>query len=102
MLRAGIFSKNEEAIVSIHHAHLTIRAAMYCFLNTDSYEEAVLKAVNLGDDTDTTAAVTGALAGIYYGFDAIPEKWIKGIRRSNDINDLCNRLAASLNINENY
>jgi ADP-ribosylglycohydrolase len=55
-------------------------------------------AVNLGDDTDTTASVTGALAGIYYGFDSIPVKWRNEIRRSNDINDLCNRLATAMNI----
>ena len=81
---------------TIHHAHFTIQAAIYCFLKTGSYTEAVLMAVNLGDDTDTTASVTGALAGLYYGFDAIPEKWIKGIKRSNDIHDLCNRLATAM------
>jgi len=85
-------------VISIHHAHLTIQAGMYCFMKTDSYEEAVLMAVNLGDDTDTTASVTGGLAGIYYGFDAIPVKWRNEIRRSNDINDLCNRLAAAMEI----
>jgi ADP-ribosylglycohydrolase len=91
-----------DTINSIHHAHLTIRAAMYCFLNTNSYTEAVLMAVNLGDDTDTTASVAGALAGIYYGFDSIPVKWRNEIRRSNDISDLCNRLAAAMNIQKNY
>jgi ADP-ribosylglycohydrolase len=91
-----------DTINSIHHAHLTIQAAMYCFLNTNSYTEAVLMAVNLGDDTDTTASVAGALAGIYYGFDSIPVKWRNEIRRSNDISDLCNRLAAAMNIQENY
>jgi ADP-ribosylglycohydrolase len=89
---------NVNDLSTIHHAHHTIQAAIYCFLKTDSYEEAVLMAVNLGDDTDTTASVTGALAGIYYGFDSIPVKWRNEIRRSNDINDLCNRLATAMNI----
>lgn len=97
-IRGKMFMKKVDSLITIHHAHLTIEAAVYCLLKTESYEEAVLMAVNLGDDTDTTASVTGALAGIYYGFDAIPEKWIKGIRRSNDINGLCNRLEAAMKI----
>lgn len=99
LLREEMTKRDVSDVETIHHAHLTIKAAVYCFMNTDSYEEAVLMAVNLGDDTDTTASVTGALAGIYYGFDAIPEKWVNGIRRSNDINDLCSRLAAAMKIN---
>lgn len=99
LLRVNIAERDVNEIETIHHAHLTIKAAVYCFMNTGSYEEAVLMAVNLGDDTDTTASVTGALAGIHYGFESIPEKWINGIRRSNDINDLCDRLAAAMKIN---
>lgn len=42
--------------------------------------DCVLTAVNLGDDTDTTAAVAGAIAGVYYGFEAIPPKWVGQLR----------------------
>jgi ADP-ribosyl-[dinitrogen reductase] hydrolase len=98
LLLGGITTRSENSIITIHHAHLTIQAAMYCFMKTSSYREAVLMAVNLGDDTDTTASVTGGLAGLYYGFDAIPEKWIKGIRRSDDIHDLCSRLSAAMGL----
>ena len=45
-------------------------------LNTKDYKLLVLKAVNLGDDTDTIAAVAGGLAGIYYGLEEIPEEWL--------------------------
>jgi ADP-ribosylglycohydrolase len=45
---------------------------LYGALNSESYSEAVLKAVNLGEDTDTTGAITGGLAGIYYGYENIP------------------------------
>jgi ADP-ribosyl-[dinitrogen reductase] hydrolase len=90
--------KDVKSIVTIHHAHLTIEAAVFCLLKTQSYEEAVLMAVNLGDDTDTTASVTGGLAGIYYGFESIPLRWRNEIRRSNDINDLCNRLSAAMSL----
>lgn len=58
----------------------TLKAATWCFVNTNSYEDCVLTAVNLGDDTDTTAAVAGALAGTAYGMDAIPQEWIDVLR----------------------
>ena len=54
----------------------TLEAALWCIANTESYENAVLEAVNLGDDTDTIAALTGGLAALQYGFDAIPKGWI--------------------------
>jgi ADP-ribosylglycohydrolase len=53
----------------------TLEASTWCLLNSSSFEEAVLKAVNLGGDTDTTGCVTGGLAGAYYGVSAIPEEW---------------------------
>lgn len=58
----------------------TLKAATWCLVNTNSYDDCVLAAVNLGDDTDTTAAVAGALAGAAYGMDAIPQKWIDTLR----------------------
>lgn len=102
LLNSVIVMRSIDTIDSNHFAHVTIQAAVFCLMSTNSYEEAVLMAVNLGDDTDTTASVTGALAGLYYGFDAIPVKWRNEIKRSNDINDLCNRLTAAMNIQENY
>lgn len=67
----------------------SIEAALWCMLNTSSYQECVLKAVNLGHDTDTTAAIAGGLAGIYYGYDAIPEAWKCDIIRRRWIEDMC-------------
>ncbi|MBV6624637.1 MAG: ADP-ribosylglycohydrolase family protein [Rivularia sp. (in: Bacteria)] len=69
----------------------TLEASLWCLLNSSSYSEAVLKAVNLGGDTDTTAAVTGGLAGIYYGVDSIPKEWIEQIARKQDIINLAER-----------
>ena len=62
-----------------------LEAAIWCFLNSNDYSETVLAAVNLGDDTDTTATVAGGIAGIYYGEDSIPEHWINQIARIDDI-----------------
>ena len=65
----------------------TYEAAAWCFLTTDSYRECVLKAVNLGEDTDTTACVAGALAGAVYGFDAIPREWVNELQALDQIED---------------
>jgi ADP-ribosyl-[dinitrogen reductase] hydrolase len=74
----------------------TLEASLWCLLNSSSYAEAVLKAVNLGDDTDTTAAVTGGLAGIYYGVENIPSEWIEQIVRKHDIINLAARLQRAI------
>lgn len=69
----------------------TLEAAVWCFLNSDSYSECVLKAVNLGEDTDTVAAIAGGMAGILYGYNSLPEKWINTLARREYIEDLCVR-----------
>ena len=74
----------------------TLEAAFWCFLTTDTYRDAVLKAVNLGDDTDTTAAVTGAMAGLFYGLDAIPATWLENLAASGDIRRLSGAMAEGL------
>ncbi|WP_308622794.1 ADP-ribosylglycohydrolase family protein [uncultured Enorma sp.] len=58
----------------------TFDAALWCLATTSGYRDCVLAAVNLGDDTDTTAAVAGALAGIVYGAASIPPEWLAALR----------------------
>ena len=70
----------------------SLRAALWCFASTDSFEEAVLAAANLGDDADTTAAICGQLAGAYYGVQAIPEGWRERIVQAELINQLSDQL----------
>lgn len=70
----------------------SLEAAIWCFLNQDSYESTVLTAVNLGEDTDTTAAIVGGLAGLYYGKKAIPTDWISSLVQLNKIEQLCDRV----------
>ena len=53
----------------------SLEAALWAFATSDSYREGCLKAVNLGDDTDTTAAIFGQFAGAYYGIQGIPAEW---------------------------
>jgi len=75
----------------------TLEASIWCFLNTENYKDAILKAVNLGEDTDTTGAVTGGLAGLYYGYESIPADWLAVLARRQDIDDLCDRLNNKIN-----
>ncbi len=70
----------------------TLEASFWCLLTTPSYREAVLMAVNLGYDTDTTAAVTGGMAGFFYGIDTAPIEWYEAVARIEDIEKLCDTL----------
>jgi ADP-ribosyl-[dinitrogen reductase] hydrolase len=66
-----------EEVVGSGYVVESLRASLWSFLSADSFEEAVLKATNLGDDADTTAAITGQLAGAYYGYYRIPSQWLE-------------------------
>jgi ADP-ribosyl-[dinitrogen reductase] hydrolase len=92
ILKINIASKAEDDIHSTGYVLHTLEASLWCLLTTTNYADAVLKAVNLGGDTDTTACVTGGLAGLYYGYDGIPNEWVNQIARKDDIMELCTKL----------
>jgi ADP-ribosylglycohydrolase len=96
LLKGDITKRKEDEIQSSGYVLHTIEASIWCLLTTDSYKEAVLKAVNLGSDTDTTGAVTGGLAGLLYGFDNIPTNWIEQTARNGEIENLAERLGAKI------
>lgn len=70
----------------------SLEASIWCLLKKDNYKDTILEAINLGHDTDTTAAIAGGLAGIYYGAEQMPEYWIASIARMEEIFDLGNKL----------
>ena len=84
-----IFEMNFHVVTGRSYVIKTLEAVLYCLLETENYRDAVLKAVNLGRDTDTVAAITGGLAGIYYGYDDIPEEWIGDIPQMDYVLNLC-------------
>ena len=88
LLKANIAELPLSEIRSGGYVIETLEASIWCLLNTDNYKDAVLKAVNLGHDTDTTAAVTGGLAGLLYGCDGIPKEWVDKLARVGDIEEL--------------
>ncbi|MCO6492400.1 MAG: ADP-ribosylglycohydrolase family protein [Phaeodactylibacter sp.] len=87
---------HEDNIYSSGYVVHTLEASLWSLLTTSSYSEAVLRAVNLGEDTDTSGAVTGGLAGLAYGFDDIPGDWIEQLARVEDIEYLCVALAGRI------
>lgn len=87
------FSKTpRKSINSSGYVVDTLEAAIWCLLKTKNYKDCVLMAVNLGEDTDTVAAVAGGLAGLYYGYESIPEGWLCVIAKRDYIESLCNQL----------
>lgn len=85
----------ESEITSGGYVLHTLEAALWCLLRSEDYCEAALMAVNLGGDTDTTACVTGGLAGLTFGDRAIPPDWKTAIARHEDIAQLAHRLEAA-------
>lgn len=78
-LSPDLLNKTEAEIKSSGYVIDTLEAALWAFYTTDSFEEGCIKVVNLGDDSDTVGAVYGQLAGAYYGYDAIPKRWVEKI-----------------------
>ncbi|MBD0259675.1 MAG: ADP-ribosylglycohydrolase family protein, partial [Cytophagales bacterium] len=79
ILNGSLAEKTEAEIRSGGYVLHTLEASLWCLLTEDTYAAAVLKAVNLGEDTDTTGAVTGGLAGLRYGTAVIPGEWLEGL-----------------------
>lgn len=78
----------ESEIGSSGYVMHTLTASIWCLLTSSSFEETVLKAVNLGGDTDTTGTVAGGLAGACYGLDAIPAAWKQTLARQDEVGSL--------------
>ena len=82
----------ESEIQSSGYVVHTLEAAIWCAINSSSYSEGVLKAVNLGEDTDTTGRVCGGILGVRYGRRGIPFEWWNSLARLPDINALMEKI----------
>jgi ADP-ribosylglycohydrolase len=89
LLSENFANTRREVISSSGYIVLSLEAAIWCLLNTESYKDCILKAVNLGWDTDTIAAIAGGLAGALYGYNAIPQTWRDCLAKRDYIEDLC-------------
>ena len=68
-----------EIIYSGGYVVETMETVLWALMNTDNYRDCVLTCVNMGYDADSTAAIAGGLAGLYYGYDSIPQEWINAL-----------------------
>ncbi|MCU1759739.1 ADP-ribosylglycohydrolase family protein [Pseudomonas sp. 14P_8.1_Bac3] len=90
--RGDYFAKPESEIRGSGYCVASLEAALWCIHHTDSFESAVLKAANLGDDADTTAAIVGQLAGAFYGVQAIPDRWLRKLHMREHIEACADQL----------
>jgi ADP-ribosyl-[dinitrogen reductase] hydrolase len=90
--RGDYREKPEDAIVGSGYVVRSLEAALWCFWQTGDFKDSVLRAANLGDDADTTAAVCGQVAGAHYGESGIPKSWLDRLAMSEEIRQLADRL----------
>ena len=86
------FYKTREEVNNSGWAVSTLQAALWAFETTETFEEGMIAAVNLGGDADSIGAVYGQIAGAFYGFDAIPERWLAAVKDRAQINELIENL----------
>lgn len=94
ILKGSFLTKAEADIRGSGYCIESLEAALWCFMHTESFEAAILRAVNLGDDADTTGAIVGQLAGAFYGVDAIPKGWLSQLSLQEDIDGMAIALHA--------
>ena len=92
IINGDIKDLTEDDIKSTGYVVDTLKASIWCILKNDNYRNTVLAAVNLGDDTDTTGAVTGGLAGLLYGYENIPKEWINELVNKESIEDIAKHI----------
>ena len=74
----------------------TLEASLWCLLKNNSYEDTIIEAINLGQDTDTIAGISGAMAGIIYGYDNIPKRWIDKLQHKEYLFDMFNKFEENM------
>jgi len=99
VLSGTIGDVGDREIASSGYVLHTLEASLWCLLTTTSYNDTVLTAINLGDDTDTTGCVAGGLAGLHYGLKAIPVTWRGAMAREAEITALLKRFVRACAVN---
>jgi ADP-ribosyl-[dinitrogen reductase] hydrolase len=90
----GYFGKPRSGILGSGYVVKSLEAALWCFWKTDTFEQAILTAANLGDDADTTAAICGQIAGAFYGESGIPVSWLNQLVMKNKIGEMAEQLGS--------
>lgn len=96
ILKGDLGSLSEDEIKSSGYVVSSLEASIWCTLMNDTYESAVISAVNLGSDTDTVGAITGSINGIIHGMQALPERWLEKIKSKDYLDGITERFVNSL------
>ena len=96
ILKNDINKYKLEDISSSGYVVDTWEAVLWMLLNTNNYKQAIIGCINLGNDTDTIAAICGSLAGIIYGYNNIPQEWINGLIKLGYLNEIIEKFESSL------
>ena len=97
ILKKDISKYDLDEIKSTGYVIDTLEATLWILLNTKSYNQSIIGAINLGNDTDTIGACTGGLAGVYYGIENINKTWRKDLLKYDYIIELCEKFNEVLN-----
>lgn len=93
---SSILNINPDEISENGYVVNSLKVAIYSIVNTNNYEDAVKMAVRFGYDTDTNAAIVGSLAGVLYGYESIPERWLEKLKRREYLEDMAVRFSKVL------
>ena len=97
ILKGDLKSLDIDQIRSSGYVVDSLEASLWCTVKNDTYEDAVVAAINLGEDTDTIGAITGSLNGIIYGKNNIPERWLNKLRKKDYLEELSNQFISTIN-----
>jgi len=95
ILDSSILESSRDEISGDGYVVHSLEAMIWCLHNFKDFKSTVLAAVNLGEDTDTTACIVGGVAGLIYGMDQIPEEWINCLARIDEINELTDKFLST-------
>lgn len=97
ILKGDLKSLDIDQIRSSGNVVDSLEASLWCTVKNDTYENAAVAAINLGEDTDTIGAITGSLNGIIYGKNNIPERWLNKLRKKDYLEELSNQFISTIN-----
>lgn len=96
ILNGNIGSLNADEIKSSGYVVHSLEASLWCTIKNNNYEDAIIAAVNLGEDTDTIGAIAGAMNGIIYGQDNIPKRWLEKLKKREYLENLANNFTTTI------
>ena len=97
ILKTNIKDLSIDDINSSGYIRHTLEAVLWTILTTDNYKDAIIKAINLGEDTDTIGAITGSIAGLIYGYNTFPKEWLNKLKKLDYLEEISNKFEQIFN-----